>query len=169
MFKKYFIQTLVFLFEIIIFVGFFTFLTKFLRPFEDSFDIVSRFFSLFVLYEVMIYILSSNQFDAKKDPYNQILQTIDYYLLYMDTRDEEIINDLKRRISYLIDNKDSYFHLKQTFEHLVLLNGLFEEDLNNENIVRIKNIVLKLQLFYIHQIQTCELRWNTSLLLKIFK
>lgn len=169
MLRKYLTQTLVFLFEIILFVGFFTFITKFLRPFEDNFDIVSRFFSLFVLYEVVIYIFGSNQFDAKKDAYNQILQTIDYYLLYLDSRDEEIIIWLKTMTSTLIENRDSTFHLKETFEHIKLLNEIFNKDIDNENVAQIKNIVLKLQLIYMHKIQTCDLRWNASLLLKLVK
>lgn len=71
-FKKYIVQTLIYLFEIIIVLIVFNYILAYYFPIENFFEYINRSLGIYTIYQIFVYSTLRLTNDAQKDAYSTL-------------------------------------------------------------------------------------------------
>lgn len=165
MFKNYITQSLLIIFEIILIPGLITLWSNSWSNINNFNECLTRFLTFTAIYEFLVYLISKNQLDARKDSLLICKTLFKQTLLLIDNPN---IIDLKKDILEKINalNDTSYYFIhKDILDAINILKSAIEDN----KIYSMKDY-LKCELILIeHKIEVEDLKWNNTLILKFFK
>ena len=122
--RKYIIQSLLIIFEILLIPGLVTLLSNNWSSINDFNECLNRFLTFTAIYEFLVYLINKNQLDARKDS-----------LLICKTLFKQTFNILKSAIE-----NDKIYNMKTYFKNELILveHELEVEDLKWKNTLILK-------------------------------
>lgn len=107
--KKYIVtktiwQMILYLFEVIVISVFFTYLTTLICNVNSPFEWIERSIMCYTIYQILVLVILTNINDIKKDSCLAYITNLKKCLLYIETNEEYIKNDVLENIEYQLDN-----------------------------------------------------------------
>jgi hypothetical protein len=162
--KQYVKQAFLWLFEVVIIAGIFTYLLGLLKPFEDCYDVITRFVAAVAIYQGIVLLINKNTLDAERDSILSLINIYEYALLYYECKEEHIKKILIEEIDKV--NPQKVFFVDDHYNQLIDLKKYLENDTDEIKLVPlIKCSLIKLKRAY----EVAGLAWNNILLLKYYK
>ena len=121
--------------------------------------VIERAVFCFAIYEVLIVIIRKMQIDARRDALLALKTSYEIAALYCETGYEPILVDLQRKIHEATNTN--------RLNQLDVLNSysLLQKHIGEKNIAAIQYEIIARE----HSMETDNLRWNYTLLLRLFK
>ncbi len=136
------------------------YISQFLRPVEDGFDLIERYILFFAVYEIFVYITLSFLNDAQCDSLLTLRTAYEQALFYFhsgeDDKHKEIL--LEKIQQQLLSTTFNNLGVRAEYELLV---GYM--DTKNVWAIKYKSIMIG------HSYEMCSLQWKLTFLLRIFK
>lgn len=164
--KPYIKQSIVFLVEVSLIVGIFTYLSLIVFPISEfSWSIFERCLTIFTFYEFLIYATLKLMNDAHKDAYNTLKVNYENALIYFDllNYNKDLANEYKKRMlaQIKIQYREDLLNPKEVNE----LYEKLEIYLENNDLIDIKFELNNIN----HWLYHLDLEFMHSFLLRIFK
>jgi len=158
-FTKILLQCLLVFIEVGLIAFLFYFLTDRVVACLTLIDVVQRLFFGIALYEFIVFIILTQINDARKDAVLALKSAYNLALLYCDTNDSEIKNQLMSNIVQQLDNGLlNHTDIRKEYECLSKL-------LEIKNATAIKYRLIKID----HLYEYVSLQWRYTILLRLFK
>lgn len=163
--RKYIIQSLLIIFEILLIPGLVTLLSNNWSSINDFNECLNRFLTFSAIYEFLVYLINKNQLDARKDSLLICKTLFKQTLLLIDNPD---FNNLKKEILDKINalNDTSYYFIhKDILDAINILKSAIE----NDKIYNMKTYLKNELILVEHELEVEDLKWKNTLILKFFK
>ncbi|HSG43860.1 MAG TPA: hypothetical protein VLA72_11960 [Anaerolineales bacterium] len=135
------------------------FSSRYLRSFQDSFDIVERYVLFFAAYEIIVYVILNFINDARQDALLALKSGYELALLYFETQADLVKDGVYKTIETQLSSKGVFNHLDilEKYKQLKLFVDNGEVD------------AIKTQLLFIqHDYEMTGLQWKFTFLLRLF-
>lgn len=137
------------------------YLSSFLKDICSVYEFIERTLMCYTFYQILVVIILTNLNDIKKDIYLAYITNIKRILLFLDSKDNKVKNEVLKNINYQLDGstfnngefRKKYEKLKCDFEKNSISKTYIELELINSE-QRYENV---------------SLNWRFSFLLRLFK
>lgn len=135
------------------------YVSQFLKPVQDGFDIIERYITFVAGYEIFVYMVLTFLNDARRDALLALRTAFEQALFYCETGSDFVKEKLVYKIAKQLDTG--------TFNHL----DIRKEYENLLQYIEVKNeLAIKYSLLTInHNYEMCNLQWKFTFLLRLFK
>lgn len=145
--------------EILFVTSLLLYLSQFLKPIQDGFNIIERYILFIAAYEIFTYITLTFINDARRDSLLALRTAFEHALFYFETSSGFVKDNLIEKISSQLD-VGVFNHRDVRKEYENLLQYIEDNDLFS---IRYKILVIN------HNFEMCELQWKFTFLLRFFK
>ena len=148
--------------EIVLFPLGITFLTTYISPFENEallWQWIERSVFCFFFYETILIYIRKMQIDTKNDALLALKTAHEKALLFCETSSNDVYKELLSQIEKILDSGTlNQLHIISSYQNL-------EDYMKTKNVVGIRNEIININ----HAINTNNLLWNYTLLLRLLK
>lgn len=163
--KKYYKQFLIYFIEVAVMSSIFVWLSNYITPVKECYDIIERFLTGIVIYQAVIFICNKNILDAEKDMLLSMKTYLEYCKLYLEYENESILKEIKSVLEKLEDKR-----IFIRCEYLQSMKEIYKVISNDEVKKEEKRMLIDRTLIDIsHKYEEDSLKWQYTLLLKLFK
>lgn len=162
--KKYFItktmtQIFLYIIEVVGISILLAYISTFLKDYTTLYDFIERCILFYTIYQILIVVILTNINDIQKDLTLAYITNLKKLLLYKETKNENIKENILKNINYQLDHG--------TFNDDSVLKSykLIKEDIDkvNDDYIKLKLIESE------HNYELNSLNWKFSFLLRMFK
>lgn len=162
---KYLKQFLIYFIEVAIMSSIFVWLSNYITPINEHYDIIERFLTGIVIYQAVIFICNKNILDTEKDMLLSMRTYLEYCKLYLEYENESILKEIKSVLEKLEDKK-----IFIRCEYLRSMKEIYKIISNDQVKKEEKRMLIDRTLIDIsHKYEEDSLKWKYTLLLKLFK
>lgn len=163
--KKYCKQLLIYFIEVAVMSSILVWLSSYITPIKEYYEIIERFLANIVIYQGIIFICNKNILDTEKDMLLSMKTYLEYCKLYLEYENKSILKDIKSILEKL-DNKNIFIRC----EYLQSMKEIYKVISNDEIKKEEKRMLIDYKLIDIsHKYEKDSLKWKYTLLLKLFK
>ena len=158
-FTKTIWQILLYLIEVMEVSILLAYITTFIEKSDCLYDFIERIIMCYTLYQILVVVILTNINDIEKDSCLAYITNLKKCLLYIETKEKYIKEDILSNIEYQLDN-ETFNNQKFRNAYVMIKNNI--DDLKSSNI----NIeLINAEKYY----ELNSLNWRFSFLLRIFK
>ena len=158
-FTKTLWQIILYLFEVIGVSVILTYLTTLISNTDTLFEFIERTIMCYTVYQILVIVILTNMNDIEKDSCLAYITNLKKCLLYIETKQKYIKDDILKNIDYQLDN--STFNNNEFRNSYTLIK-------NNIDNLKIDNINMEL-INAEHIYEMNSLNWRFSFLLRLVK
>ena len=145
--------------EILVVTSLLVYVSQFLKPIQDGFDILERYISFVAAYEIFVYITLTFLNDARRDSLLALKTAFEQALFYCETNSDFVKDALVSKIAQQLDSGVfNQVDVRKEYENLL-------QYIEVRNILAIKYALLIIN----HNYKMCDLAWKFTFLLRLFK
>ena len=135
------------------------YVSRFLRPIQDGFDILERYITFIAAYEILVYVILTFLIDARRDSLLALKTSFEQALFYCNTGAEIVKGNLVDVIAKQLDlSKFNYLDIIEEYRNLL-------QYIEAKNELAIKYTLLNIN----HNYEMSDLQWKFTFLLRLFK
>lgn len=158
-FTKTVCQILLYLIEVIGVSILLAYFTTFIKESECLYDFIERSIMCYTLYQILVVVILTNVNDIEKDSYLAYITNLKKCLLYIETKEEYIKEDILANIEYQLDT-ETINNQKFTNSYIIIKNNI--DNLKSSNI---NMELINAEKYY----ELNSLNWRFSFLLRLVK
>ena len=155
-------QIFLYLFEVVGISYLLTSLSNKIWPTNNFMDYLERMTIFYTFYQIIIYGILQQLNDIKKDQYLALLSMYKYINLYIDSNDNNILNDIKKIIEKQLSS-DIFNDNEIRAEYIDIKTIITDNKSFDQNSIQIK--IIK----YEHCYEEVTLNWKYSILTRLIK
>ena len=155
-------QIFLYLFEVVGISYLLTSLSNKIWPTNNFMDYLERMTIFYTFYQIIIYGILQQLNDIKKDQYLALLSMYKYINLYIDSNDNNILNDIKKIIEKQLSS-DIFNDNEIRAEYIDIKTIITDNKSFDQNRIQIK--IIK----YEHCYEEVTLNWKYSILTRLIK
>lgn len=152
-------QTFLYLIEVLGISILFAYLSTLSKNTDTTYDFIERCIDCYTIYQILVIIILTNLNDIQKDSLLAYITNLKKCLLYIETKQDYIKNDILNNIDYQLKN--------DTFNTNEIINAYkhINKNIDNLNKKKIEMEIINAE----HCYELNSLNWKFSFLLRILK